>query len=89
MIPFGASALTSLQTFHRKPTVLASLGWARSTLYKKIGEQLFPPPVKLGKTSVWPDREVSTIQAAYIANWPESEIRNLVSELVSARKAAL
>ncbi len=74
---------------HRKPAVQAATGLSNTTLYARIKEGLFPPPVKLGPMiSVWPSDELDQIQAAWIAGKSESEIRSLVAELIAARKLA-
>ena len=51
----------------RLPTVMALTGLARSTVYFKIAEETFPPPIKLSKrASGWLESEVS--------DWIESQI---------------
>jgi len=73
----------------RLPTVKAETGLARSTLYARIADGLWPKPVSLGPRAVgWPSSEVAAINAARIAGKPDSEIRSLVSKLEAARKAA-
>ena len=43
----------------RLPAVLRTTGLGRSTLYKLVAEQAFPPPVKLSKRAVgWRQTEV-------------------------------
>lgn len=78
-----------IRTLHRKPAVRLAMGWANSTMYQKIKDGLFIPPVKLGsRLSAWPSDEMTTLQAAYIAGQSDDDIRRLVTELVAARKAA-
>lgn len=79
-----------LKTILRRPRVSEATGDSRSTLYLKIKDGTFPPPVSLGARSVgWPDYEVDTINAARIAGKSDAEIRELVKELVAARQTAL
>ena len=73
---------------HRKPTVRAAMGWANSTLYQKIKDGLFVPPVKIGpRASGWPSDEVASVQDAIIAGAGNDELRDLVAKLVVQRKA--
>ena len=77
------------QAILRLPTVRAETGLARSTIYLRIEQGLWPKPVSLGPRAVgWPSSEVAAINAARIAGKTESEIRALVSKLEAARKAA-
>lgn len=72
---------------YRLPTVQARTGLARSTLYLRIADGLWPKPVKLGARSVgWPASEVSAMNAARIAGYSDAEIRALVLRLEDARK---
>ncbi len=79
-----------MKTFHAIPVVCSAMRWSRSTLYQKIGQGLFIPPVKAGpKCSAWPDDEVTAVQDAYIAGKNADEIRRLVQGLVAARTATV
>ena len=72
----------------RLPTVKARTGLARSTIYLKIGDGLFPRPVALGARAVgWPDHEIEAIIAARIAGRDDNEIRQLVAKLQRDRGA--
>jgi prophage regulatory protein len=58
-----------LETFIRLEQVLTAMGWSRSTLYQKISDGRFPPPVKLdegGRAVGWPESEVAAYQKARI-----------------------
>jgi len=73
----------------RLPAVKISTGLSRSTLYLRIAQGVFPRPVSLGGRSVgWPAHEVAALNAARIAGKPDAEIRELVTKLETARKAA-
>lgn len=51
--------LGSVPYLLRLPAVLRTTGLGRSTLYRLISEQAFPPPVKLAKRAVaWRQEEV-------------------------------
>lgn len=73
----------------RFATVREITGLARSTIYLRISEGLFPPAVTLGSQSVaWPESEITAINAARIRGADEDQIRALVASLVAARKSA-
>ena len=75
-------------TILRLPAVKAATGLSRSTLYLRIAHGVFPHPVSLGGRSVgWPAHEVAALNAARIAGKPDGEIRALVAELETARRA--
>jgi prophage regulatory protein len=77
--------------FDRLPVVRQRLGGVGHTkVYDDIGKGLFPPPVKLGggRVSVWPRHEVDAIAEAILAGNGDSQLRQLVSELVAARRFA-
>ena len=79
-----------MHTILRLPTVKATTGLSRSTIYQRIADGSFPKPVSLGARAVgWPEREVAAINSARIAGKADEEIRTLVVELETARKAAI
>jgi prophage regulatory protein len=76
-------------TILRLPAVKVKTGNSRSTIYKRIADGLFPKQVKIGpRSGGWPDYEIDTINAARIAGKTDDEIRELVIQLETARKAA-
>jgi prophage regulatory protein len=76
-------------TILRLPTVKATTGLSRSTIYLRIMQGVFTHPVSLGARAVgWPAHEVDALNAARIAGKPETEIRALVAKLEAARAAA-
>ena len=78
-----------LHTILRLPTVNSVTGNSRSTHYLRITQGLFTKPVSLGPRAVgWPSSEVESINAARIAGKTDTEIRELVATLESARKTA-
>ncbi len=45
--------------FIRLPTVIARVGLSRSSIYEKIKQGKFPPPVKIGpRASAWVESEL-------------------------------
>jgi len=73
----------------RLPAVKMSTGLARSTIYLRIAQGLFPRPISLGARAVgWPAHEVEALNTARIAGKPDQEIQELVRKLETARKAA-
>ena len=51
----------------RLPEVLHRIGISRSGLYQRMADGEFPPPVKLGRTSVWIEDEIDAWMNALIA----------------------
>ena|ERR1035437_4576692 len=76
-------------TILRRKQVEHQTGLSRSTLYKRIGERLWPKPVSIGPRSVgWPADEIRTLNAARIAGKTDDEIREIVNDLEQARITA-
>lgn len=71
------------------PTVSAARrNEAKATTYLRIKQGLLTPPVKLGRSSAWPETEIEAINAAIIAGRTDDEIRTLVKELEAGRTTA-
>ncbi|MCA1586679.1 MAG: AlpA family phage regulatory protein [Acidobacteria bacterium] len=78
------------QAILRRRQVESATGYARSTIYNRISEGLWPRPVRLGPRAVgWPASEVAAIIAARIAGLSDGDIRALVVDLEAARASAL
>jgi prophage regulatory protein len=73
----------------RRPRVLQATGKKHAKFQKDITNGLFTPPVKDGRSSIWPDFEVAAINAARIAGKSDDEIKALVTELLQGRKLAM
>jgi prophage regulatory protein len=58
---------------------------AKATTYLRIKQGLLTKPVKLGRSSAWPENEIEAINAAIIKGASDDEIRALVGELHAAR----
>lgn len=57
------------QTLLRLPKVEAATGYKRSTIYKKIKDGTFPPPIALGeRASAWLESEIN--------DWIQSRIKH-------------
>jgi prophage regulatory protein len=70
----------------RLPEVRTLSGLSRSTIYVRVAEGLFPPPILLGRRMVgWRESEVAAINAARIRSATDDEIRSLVIKLESSR----
>ncbi len=77
------------QRIIRFGTVRELTGYARSTLYLRIHDGLFSPPVALGPRSRgWPESEIAAINSARIRGASDDDIRALVAALVAARQNA-
>lgn len=78
--------------FKMLPTraTMEATGFSRPYLYALMKDGLFPRPVKWGdKFSVWPEDEVYAVINARVAGRTSDEIRELVTELVAARKTRI
>jgi prophage regulatory protein len=70
----------------RLPDVMRRTGHARSTVYLMVERGLLPKAVKISeRASAWLESEIEAINAARIAGKPETEIRQLVSDLERQR----
>jgi prophage regulatory protein len=79
-----------LITILRLPAVKAATGLARSTIYLRVAQGLWPKPVRLGVRAVgWPANEVEAMNSARIAGKTEAQIRDIVLDLQAARKDVL
>ena len=56
-----------MQTILRLPAVRARVAMSRSTIYQRVREGTFPPPVNLGKRAVgWLEAEVDAWLASQV-----------------------
>jgi len=78
----------SLQRLLRLAHLRECLGEGTTAIYDDIKLGLLTPPLKRGRSSVWPEQEIVAIQRAIIAGKPEHERKELVSRLVKARAQA-
>jgi prophage regulatory protein len=68
--------------------VLSLSAQGRSTVYKNIKKNLFPPPIKIGERAVaWIEDEIEQLIYAQIRGDSESEIKQLVSDLITSRSS--
>ena len=82
-----AQQLQAASTILRRKQVEAETGYSRSTIYLRISQGLFIKPVSLGARAVgFPAGEVAALNAARIAGRTESDIRDLVVKLETARQ---
>ena len=74
MAPFPHSATTIL----RRRAVESETGLSRSSIYSRIQAGLLPSPVKTGRASGWPAREIAAVNEAIIqgmTNGQDSDAR--------------
>jgi len=72
----------------RKPEVLATLGISKSTLFNRIQAGLLPPSINLGgRACGWLETEIQAVLSALVSSRKSNEIKQLVNDLVEARKA--
>ena len=73
--------------FVRLPELLEQLAVGKTTLYARIKQGTFPPPVKFGeRVSAWPEHEVDTVVNAYMRSAKE-DLQKLVAQLMIARRS--
>ena len=71
----------------RKPWDSGYTPFERSTCYSRIKDGRFPAPVKIGRLSCWPARELARMNQALVQGQSDDEMRQLVKDLVSRRSA--
>ncbi|UJF21500.1 helix-turn-helix transcriptional regulator [Shewanella sp. OMA3-2] len=70
----------------RKPDVINETGLSKSTLYNRIKDGLFPPPISLGARAVgFVKSECEAVINAMIAEQTPEQIKSLVITLVQQR----
>jgi prophage regulatory protein len=70
----------------RRPAVQQLTGMSRATIYRRIKQGLFVPPVPNGGAiSTWPASEIAAINAARIAGKSDAAIKALVADLGRSR----
>ena len=70
----------------RRQDVLNKLRFSRSTLYSRIQQGLFVPPVSLGRRSVgWLEHETDMVLSGLISGRTDIEIKELVKEVIALR----
>ncbi len=80
----------NMKSFLRLPAVCDRTGKPKSTVYREIGEGLLTPPVRISeRASAWPDNEIDAINDARLQGKSNREIKQLVTQLVSARTSAV
>lgn len=74
--------------FVRLPELLEQLAVGKTTLYARIKQGTFPPPVKFGeRVSAWPEHEVHTVVNAYMRSATKEDLQKLVAQLMIARRS--
>lgn len=63
------------------------LNISKSKLYLNISKGLFPVPVKIGRSSFWPEDEIDGYMCFLVAtNRKEMEIKDFVKKIMEDRK---
>ncbi len=74
--------------FIRKKYVLGQVSYSNSTLYRRIKERVFPPPVKISRNvHAWIKDEVDATLALISTGATNEELERLVSDLLEDRNA--
>ncbi len=74
--------------FVRLPELLEQLAVGKTTLYARIKQGTFPPPVKFGeRVSAWLEHEVNTVVNAYMRSATKEDLQKLVAQLMIARRS--
>lgn len=76
-------------TLLKKAVVLGRTGYSSSTLYNRINEGTFCPPIALGVRGVaYVEYEVQAVLQAMVAGKSKEELQSLVQSLIKQRNAA-
>ncbi len=73
-------------SMYRLTAVQSYRGEAKATIYLRIKQGLLTPPIKMGRSSVWPESEIEATNAAIIAGKSDEEIKALVKGLIAGRQ---
>jgi len=75
-----------MNSFLKYQKVTEVMAMSRSTLRLRIKQGLVTPPIKISERCiVWPEHEISAINAARVAQKSNDEIRELVTQLQQKR----
>ena len=66
--------------------VTALLGPHKTTIYRLISEGVLPPPIKVGRSSLWVYSELLKTRRMWIAGANEEAVRAAVTTMVAARR---
>jgi predicted DNA-binding transcriptional regulator AlpA len=74
--------------FINLPEVQKMFSFSRSTVYQRVAEKILPPPIKLGseRAIAWLKTELDAVIDLMIKGASNSEIQELVSDLLDNRK---
>ena len=85
-----AEQLAAALVVVRRKQVEAKCGLPRSTIYSRVADGTFPPPVRIGARAVgWIDHELEAVLRAHVRGLRADELRMLVCDLVAARDSAI
>jgi len=74
------------QRLLRLKEVTRKTGLAKTTIYYRVKESLFPEPVKLGRMSLWPEREIDVVIDEIVSGASDERLRRVVSRLMQERR---
>lgn len=82
---------TSEEAIDRERVTVERSGYSRSGMWLRIQQGLFPRPIRIPgtKRNGWPRSETQAVIRATIAGATDDEIRALVAEMVSRRRAPM
>jgi prophage regulatory protein len=81
--------MANYATLIRRPWDTGFIPFKRATTYARIQAGLFPTPVKAGRLSCWPARELASVNEALVQGRSDDQIRQLVADMVAARTAGV
>lgn len=71
----------------RRPEVEQLTGYRRSSIYARIHQGIFPPPITIGARSVaWIADEIHQVTGALINGKTQDQLKTLVTELIQRRR---
>lgn len=73
----------------RLPAVQERTAKSRSVFFRAVDTGVWTPPVKIGRNAFWPRHEVTALMGAEINGATPEQMKRLVAELLTQRKALM
>jgi prophage regulatory protein len=75
--------------FLRLPQVQDRTGCKHSKIYDRVALGTFPPQIKFGGASAWPEHEVDEVLKAHVAGATDDQLRQLVRDQLERRAVGM
>ncbi|MCM1128785.1 MAG: AlpA family phage regulatory protein [Alistipes senegalensis] len=73
--------------FLRIREVVESTSQCKGKIYSGVKAEIFPPPVKIGKTTVWLESEINEWKKAVISGLSEPDMKACIANIKANRPA--